>query len=349
MCFGNDGPDIQKIPEFKNTAELMDVVNKYTGTQSVIVTGPDGKKRRVNEKLPYTPEEARKFELVGKMISTTLGNISTLYKYEPKSAIDFAPIIDVFANMSDERIASLSKVADFGNIQREVQEFKQMQDTAIREEYAIRNFQNDEALSHTGRSGGSYAVQSRANMQKNEIDALARSNVESTMYGEDLAAKRLGTNTNVYNLQESGRQGQLDSAMGQYGMLKQDEAEQEARRTGAIKENQNQLGIGMGVDKAELDRNLQNTDAATSLNQYNMESNANIAGYNANVNAISANNRAAQEEYNNRPPGMGEILGNIGGQALSMGANYMTGGAWGAAQGAMGGGGFNTMMNRRAR
>ncbi len=336
MC--GDGPSVQKIPPFHSQAKLMDVLDRITGTQSVIVTGPDGVKRRIQEKLPYTAEEAKKFAAAEEMVSLTMNNILKLRKYDPKSAISFAPIIDVFANMSSERIDSLSKIADFGNIR---QDFKAMQNDLIKEEYGIRNQQNEEALAHAGRGSGSYAAASRANMNKGEIQALQRANVESTMYGEELAAQRLGTNTDIFNLQESGRQGQLQSAEGQYGMLKQDEAEQEQRRLAAMQENNAIMGIGTGIQQAELNRNLQNTNAATSLNQFQAESNAELAAYNANANTIKANNDAEIEAYKNRSPGFGEIAANYVGNNIGQSMNFLSGGMSGGG----GGGGFGSMIS----
>jgi hypothetical protein len=152
MCFGNDSPERPPQLALKpDKEEIMDVFDEVNGVQSVIVTGPDGKKRRINSRMPRTPEEEQRFKMAEDLISTSMQNIIQLYKYNPQSVVDYAPLIETFANLDRKRIESLSRITNLGNIAEEVNTFKQMQSSLIDEQFKIRERDNEEHLAHSGR------------------------------------------------------------------------------------------------------------------------------------------------------------------------------------------------------
>lgn len=339
MCFGNDEPPKNpEIAEAPPLQEMMDMIDEITGTQSVIVTGADGKKRRVNSRLPRSPEEDKRFKFAEKMISSTMQNIKTLYKYNPKSVVDFAPLIDTFSNISADRMKALGEVANIGNIQQDVADFKEMQGTLIDEQFNLRERANEERLAHTGRGSGTYSAESRAAMARAHGLARMEGDTKASMYGEQLASQRLERNKEAFNLQEVGRQGQLASELGKYGLYKEDEADQEQRRQAAIGEQKGMLGIGQGVVTDDLNKALQNRNVENALGEYNAVNGAQIARQNSEINRQMANYKMANENFDKQPPTMGEMAlkagatvvgtyfgGPMGGAAAYKAADSMTG------------------------
>ena len=325
MCFGNDSPPpAPQIAAPPPPPEIMDVIDEITGTQSIVVTGANGKKRRVNSRLPRTPEEEQRYKAAEELIGSSIQNIKQLYQYNPQSAIDFAPIVQTFANINRERLQALGEIANIGNIEQDVQDFKRMQSTLIDEEFRIKNNINEENLAHSGRGSGTYAAESRAAMARNEALARQQGDIQGSVYGEDLASKRLNRNREAFNLGEMGRQGQLQSAQGQYDIAKQHEADMERRRLMAIEENKGLLNIGSAITGQDLSKALQNNNAETSLATFNAQAGDSMNRYNADVNRQKANYAMAMEDYKAQPPTFGEFALNTAGR---VGGAYLTSGA----------------------
>lgn len=331
MCFGSDAPSAPQIGAPPSLAEIMDVIDEITGTQSLIVTGADGKKKRVNSRLPRTEAEQQRFSAAEKLVGSAIKHLKDLNIYKPESLISFAPLIETFASINTQRMDALGQIADLGNIKQDIADFKQMQSNLIDEQFATRNRTSEEGLSHSGRGSGTYAAESRAAMAREHALARQEGDIKANLYGEDIAAKRLGRNTGVFNLQEAGREGQLESAMGQYGIQKDHENDTEKRRLVAIEQNKAMLAAGSGVIQDDLNKALANNNSATSLATYGAENNAKMAHYNADVNRQNVNYQNQMTEYQNRAPSFGEIGMNLVGQGIGA---YMTGGTSLAAQGA---------------
>lgn len=344
MCnsfgFGDDGPNIQKIPDPPPIKEMMDFFNYVTGTQTVTVTGADGKKQRVTTRLPRTPEEMRVLQPAQDMLVSSINGMANLFKYNPKSAIAFAPLIDAVADMNDQTLNDLGQFANLGDIQEKRQEFRDMQRSVIDEQFAMDRMANEERLAHSGRGSGTYAAESRAAMSRAHSLARAEGDARAVMGAEEYAGKRLGTDTNAFNLRQGGRQGTVDAVKTGYGLNKMDEQEQEARRQQALQETKGLFDVGQGVVKYDDWKALQDKTGDQSLNTYLAENNVQNARYGAQVNAINANNRAAQEEYNNRGPSFGEwalgTAGKIGGAMFTGSPDSLAGRAGKKISGAFG-------------
>jgi hypothetical protein len=80
----------------------MDVIDEITGVQSLVTTNANGRKQRVTSRLPRSPEEEQRFKMAEQLIATSMENIQQLYKYDPRSTVDYAPIIQTFANINQE-------------------------------------------------------------------------------------------------------------------------------------------------------------------------------------------------------------------------------------------------------
>lgn len=314
MCFGGDSPPA--APQFgppPPAPEMMDIIDEITGTQSVIVTGADGKKRRVNSRLPQTPEETQKFKAIEDLIASSMKNIQQLYKYNPESAVNYAPLIDTFANLDRQTIQSLSRITNLGNIEQEIGQFKQMQASLIDEQFGNRERENQERMAHQGVGMSTHAAESRAALTRAHALARQEGDAKASMYGEDLASKRLGRNAQAFQLEEMGRNAQRQTAQTQFGLAKEHEADMERRRLRAVEEQKGLLGIGTAMQGNDLKKAMGNNNAATSLATFNAEAADSMNRYNADVNRQNINYQNRMAEYNAQPPGFGEILGNVGG------------------------------------
>ncbi len=323
MCFGNDAPEMQQIPNPPPEKEMMDFISHVTGTQTVTVTGADGKKRRVTTVLPRTPEEAEALKTGQDLLITSMKDIQDLYKYDPKSVISFAPLVNTFANLDQQRLNDLGQIANIGNIQQDIANFKNMQGTLIDEQFAMRERSNEERLAHTGRGSGTYANESRAAMARAHGLARMQGDAQATRDAEDLAAKRLGTNKEAFGLREAGRQGTLEATQADYALNKADEQDQEARRQRALGERKGQFDVGSNVVRYSDWKNLQDKTHDNSLNTYLAENNVQNQRYGQQVNAIKANNEMKMEAYKNKPPSFGEWAVNTGAR---LGGAYLSGG-----------------------
>lgn len=344
MCgslgFGGDRADIKNIPDPPPIKEMMDFFNYVTGTQTVTVTGADGKKQRITTRVPHTPEELRVLQPARDMLVSSINGLARLSKYNKKSAIPFAPLIDAVADMSDQTLNDLGQFANLGDLQEKRQEFRDVQRSIIDEQFAMDRMANEERLAHSGRGSGTYAAESRAAMSRAHGLARAEGDARAVMGAEDYAAKRLGTDTNAFNLRQGGRQGAVDAVKTDYGLNKMDEQDQEARRQQAMQETKGLFDVGKDVSRYDDWKALQDKTGDQSLNTYLAENNVQNARYGAQVNAINANNQAAQNEYNNRGPSFGEwamgTAGKIGGAMFTDSPDTMAGRAGKKISGAFG-------------
>lgn len=316
MCFGNHAPQMQAIPNPPPEKEIMDFVNHLTGTQTVTVTGADGKRRRVTTRMPRTPEEEENIQLGKDLFISSVKDIRDLYKYDPQSVISFAPLINTVNNIANERNFDLSQFADLGNIIRDTNDFREMQKTLIDEQFQLREEADQRRRAHNGRGGGSFAQEARANMARQHGLARAEGDMKARSYAEDLAAKRLSTNKEAFGLREIGREGTLNAAKVDYALQKEDELDQEQRRLRAIQEKRGQMDIGANIIRYDDAKALQDRTQADSLAMYQAENNVQNQRYGQQVGAIQANNQMAMDEYRNRPPTFGEWAAGAVGNAV---------------------------------
>lgn len=333
MCWGDDAPEMQAIPNQPSEKEMMDFFNHITGTQTVTVTGADGKRQRITTKLPTTPEEQRAVQAGKDLVITSLEDLQNLYKYDPRSVISYAPLVQAASNLNHETLQDLGQFANLGDIDQKKQQFREMNRTLVDEQFAMDRMANEERLAHSGRGSGTYAAESRAAMSRAQGLARAEGDARAVMGAEDYAAKRLGTDTQAFGLRQGGRENTLGTVKAEYGLNKADEQDQNQRRLQAIQERGNQFKVGMDVRKYNDWLALQGNTQQDALNTYQAENAVQNQRYGMQVNAIQANNKAKMDEYNNRAPSFGEwamgTAGRLGGAWLSGGMSEIGGGGGG--------------------
>ncbi len=323
MCFGNSVPQAPQISAPPPAPEILDFIDEVSGTQTITVVGPDGKKRRVTQKLPRTPEEENRFRAGEELIRTSIDNLKQLYRYDPASMVSYAPFVETFANLNRERQEALGQIADIGNIAQDVDDFRQMQRTILDKELTRNRRITEENLSHSGLSGSSFGNDLRARLAEQEGIARQKGEVNALNYGEDLSGRRLDRNARAFALQETGRQARFDQAQLGYGLAKEHETDMERRRQNALAENQGLLGIGQNMVGADLNKSQGGRTGELSQNLFQAQANDSLGRYNAGVNAQMANYKMQMDQYNATPPTFGESLMNIGGRAAGAFAGGM--------------------------
>lgn len=331
---GNDSPPPAPAPPPPPPREeLMDFFDEVGGVKSITVTGPDGKKRRVKQRLPRTPEEQRRYEVGEQMIAQSMQNIQELYQYNPGNVVDFAPLIQTFANIDEERMADLAGIANIGNIAESVQRFRDMHTSLNEERFRIENRELEESLARKGLSDSSAGREARAFAARDQGFLRQQADLMAENYGEDLASKRLARNSQTYALNETGREGRLRSAQGEYQLRRDQLSDIEARRQAAIAENTNNLNIGSGLVGQDLNKALGSQVDQLALGTFQAQNADSLNRYTAGVNAQNAAYDRQLGAYNSRPPSFGEMasrgLGALGGAVLT-GSKDSLGGRIGA-------------------
>lgn len=302
--------------------EIMDIIDEITGVKSVVTTNAQGRKQRVTSRLPRSPEEEARFKMGEQLIATSMKNMSDLYKYDPSSSVDYAPIIETFANINQETAQALGQIADIGNIEQEVENFKQMNRTLMEENFSNENRRNESNLSHSGLGKSTYAAESRAAIARNQNIARQQGEVQSSIYGEDLASKRLDRNAQAFGLQQMGRNARMQEAETAYGLAKDYESDVEARRRAAIEENKGLMGVGSAVTGQDLEKSMKNNTAELSLQTFNSQAQDSMNRYNADVNRQQANYQMAMDAYKAKPPSFAESMVGVAGR---LGGSYIGG------------------------
>lgn len=318
---GDDAPQAPQYTAPPPQEEIMDVIDEITGTQSITVIGPDGKKRRKIERLPRTPEEQERFAFGEELIKKSINNINDLYQYNPENVINFEPLLRTFADLNDERVNALGQVANIGNIREDIQAFRDMQ-TALDDDMFMR--QNRAMEENLGRQGlsNSYAGQeARAFAARNENLYRKQSEFNANQYGEDLASKRLGRNAQAFALDETGRAGRLASAQAEFQLRKDQQAEIENKRQTAIGENMNLLKVGSGITGQDLSKALATQAPQIANDTFSRQNADSLQRYTAGVNAQNAAYDRQRHAYDNRPPSFMDLAlqggGAIGGAMLT--------------------------------
>lgn len=329
MSFGNDDPPQYQYVEPPPREEIMDVIDEITGVQSITVTGPDGKKRRKIERLPRTPQEQQLFASGEDLMRRSINNIKNLYQYNPNNVIDFQPLLTTFTNLNNERMNALGQVADIGNIQQDIQDFRNMQSTLDDEMFMRENRALEENLGRRGLSDSYAGQEARAFAARNQDLVRKQSEFNANLYGEDLAAKRLRRNTQAFALDEMGRAGRLQAAEAEFQLRKEQQAEIERRRQTAIGENMNLLKVGSGITGQDLNKALASNAPQLANDTFSRQNADSLQRYSAEVNARNAAYDRELAAYNSRPPSFTDFAlsagGALGGAMLTGAPNTLAG------------------------
>lgn len=309
---GRSTPQAPQLPPQPPAPELMDFLDEISGVQTITTTGPDGKKRRVTQRLPMTPQEQQILDQAERLINQSVTNIERLYQHDPASVVNYQPFIQAFTSINNERMQDLAQIGNFKDIAEKVEQFRTINKNLAMREFESKRRASEEIFARRGISKGTEASEYRAAMAREQELLGQQLDVNAENYGEDLAARRLGREKELYNTRETGRQGRLQEAEVAYNLERQKEQDIKDIRQNSINENLGLMELGQNIQgkgqKSEL--GLQGNNAA--LGVFNAQA--------ANQNQRDANNIARitnqygldMQQHNATPARFGQKILDLG-------------------------------------
>lgn len=320
FVFGGDDhvPLPPVLPPPPKPQEIMDVIDRISGAQSRVVTGPNGKKYREIVRLPRTAEEQRFFNIGGELIREGLKSIQELYKYNPMNVVDIQPVINAIADINEKRAADLSKIADFGDIKQDIQNFRNIQKTMLNDELKRGKNRLENNLAILGRSSGTYGAAQRAYFENEAAKTRQLNDIQALQYGETLAAQRLGRNLKAYEARQGARENQLRNAQLEYTLKQQRQNDLDNRRRELTNESLNQIKLGSGLRGEDMSRAMGSNASELSLRENALRNRSDIDHYNSVVNNLNANyqNQLAHHQATQNQGSFGDFLGGSIGNIL---------------------------------
>jgi len=309
---GRSTPQAPQLPPQPPAPELMDFLDEISGVQTITTTGPDGKKRRVTQRLPMTPQEQQILDQAQRLITQSVGNIERLYQHDPASVVNYQPFIQAFTSINNERLRDLAQIGNFKDIAEKVEQFRTINKNLSMREFESKRRASEEILARRGISKSTEASEYRAAMAREQALLGQQLDVNAENYGEDLAARRLGRETGVYNLREAGRQGRLQEAELAYNMERQKEQDIKDIRQDAINENLGLMELGQNIQgkgqKSELA--LHGNNAA--LGVFNSQAQNQNQRYANDIARVTNQYGLDMQQHNATPARFGQKLMDLG-------------------------------------
>ncbi len=329
----DDPPPAPYIPPVPQPQEILDVIDEVTGTQTITVTGSDGKKRRMIQKLPRSQEEEALYQEAGRLMEKAIGEMKRLYDYDPSQLVHYAPFVEVLNALNNERSEDMAELTKFPDFNGYVQDFKDMQKSIIDEEYKRESNRLEESLAHKGLSDSTTGREERNLLTRHGATARQRAGVEAQLYGEQLKGADLENRTNAFNLREATRQGRLSAAATEYDLQKDYATQLESQRDKALTHQSHLYGVAAGIRGADTNKAMATMAPNMALAEFNATNNNALNYYNADVNRITKQYAMELDAHKAKPPGFGQNLLHLGGMAgmamLGAPSSSVLGG-WGA-------------------
>ena len=305
-------PRPPQLPAPPKPQEIMDVIDEISGTQAVTVTGPDGKKRRVIQRLPRTPQEEQLFRQGEELMSSALQNLKTLYNHDPSQVVDFAPVIETFANINRERAEDLAQITDLGNIQADVDDFKAIQKNLLNEELKQARLSQEQGLVERGHHNSTAGDSLRAQLSREEALARQQVDLNSRMYGDQIADQKFRRNLTAYDLREQGRQGQISQAEKDYALRQQQKQDLEQKHQGEIQSQGALFQMGANLRGEDMHRAMATRAPELGLQQWSQTNQDQMNRYNADINRINTGYQQRLAHHQAQPPSFLETVGSLG-------------------------------------
>jgi hypothetical protein len=315
-------PAPPQFPDPPKPEDMMDVVDKIAGVQSVNVKGADGKTRRVIDRLPRTREEQILYDEAGVLMKNALGTIQELYRQDPLSALNYAPLIDTVNHLNTQRSADIARFVQMPDFSAFAQDFKKMQRTIIDEEFTKAKNAKQADLTRNGYGMDSTAwANASAALDREYAESIAKNDVTSELTARELQEKDIRNRVLSYHLGEEGRQGELGAASMVLSAEQQELAEREARRQRSIQEQSGLFQTGANIRKEDSTLALNNVTSQVAQHTFNAQN----EGYKAGVWGHNAQYAHQLNAFDRKPFNFGEIagyhLGKLGGNMMNPNAS----------------------------
>lgn len=308
----NSAPEYQQMPQPPKMEDIMDVIDTINGVQSITRKGVGGKSQRVIERLPRTREEEILYNEAGRMMTETMRNIQTLSAIDPNSALNFAPYVNAIRGLNEERSADIARLVQMPDFQQFTQQFKDMEQTSIRERF--RDFRNAKQSELAGMGYGMDSTawsNADAAIKAEEEKALRGIDVRSQQLGQEFARGELQNRILGYNLGEESRGARRQSALDILGAEKEQLAERELNREKRMQEQAGMFKVAAGVRGEDQNKAMMSLAPQVSQNLYTQQ----LMAHQAAADTLRYNQA-------NRQPNAGELAGDVLGQ---LGGSIMQG------------------------
>ncbi len=291
-------PKLAPLPEVPKPQEILDFIDEVAGVKFVKARGPNGKEQLIRQKLPKTPQEIA-FERLGEgLITQAIQGIRELQVYDPSAVVKFEPFINVMANLNEERVKDLRGLTNFQNIDRDVNDFRQIQQRFLNEDIIKNRHQLEHGLNQRGLVNSEYGRAQQTKLERGINEARQEAELRAREYGRGIQREQLGQNIAGFNLREEARRTQLGNAQTEYGLRQQQLSDLEAKRQAALNERYNQFKLGAQLRGEEQNRammshapelafNQQNLMNTQQLNAYNMQNQRGLTQHQAEINRLN--------------------------------------------------------------
>ena len=346
MCFGgNDSSPTPQLPSPPPEQEMLDVIDEVNGVQSIVATdAATGKRRRIIQRLPRSPEDQALFDEAGTLMTRAIEESRRLYDYDPSQILDFAPFVTEINRLNTERQGDLAALAHIPDFAQEMNQFKGMQQTILDDAYTRQQNTQQESLNRMGYGHGSTASQElNAVLASERAKAEQRVGVESELYGRDLRRQDMADRSNLYGLREAGRQGQLSDLQARYGLQKDRQRDLENQRDRALNHNQNLLNIGSAIRGADTAQHAASMAPQLQFADWQARNNMAMQRHQAETNRILGQHQLNRADEANQQPGFGSTMLGLGGTV----AGAYFGGPMGAMMGGAAGRSVGGQIGRR--
>jgi hypothetical protein len=310
----NSAPDYQQAPPPPKMEDMMDVIDNVNGVQSITRKGVGGKSQRVIERLPRTREEEMLYNEYGRLMAESMRNIQNLSAIDPNAALNFAPYVNAVRGLNEERAADIARLVQMPDFQQFTQQFRDMEQTAIREQYRdLRNSKQSQL------AGMGYGMDSTAwanvdaAINAEEAKAMRGLDVRAQQVGQEFAKGELQNRILGYNLGEEARGGRRQAALDVLGAEREQLAERELNREKRMQEQAGVFKVAAGMRGEDQTKAMQSVAPQLGQDLYRQQLLAHqVATDTARYNQL------------NRPPNIGEMAGNalgsMGGSIIGEGS-----------------------------
>lgn len=331
MCGRRDSPP--KAPRLAPpppAKEFMDWIDENSGVS--VKTGMNhatGQRYRISQQLPRAPEDQIAYDNSGRLMNQIMDEIEQRRIEDPRTIVEANPYIRFFDSINQNRNNDLIELTGKPDVGRYITEFKDAEIRILDDNFAKYESEIMEDLNSRGYGNSSLAAETRSALAYQRAKAERELHRDALKYGYDSADREIDRNTNLYNLREAGRVGQIGAEEAKYGLQRDYAQSLIDQNQRAITNRAGLFEMAQGIRDRDIKKRMMGTQFAAnqSLAEMQAENNAQYAGYNADVNRQVLQHRMDVDAFNSKPPSLEQKL--IDGAIVAGG--YMMGGPAGGA------------------
>lgn len=276
------------VPDLIDPKTLID---EFAGLQFVETTGPDGRKTRRLMQIPRSPEELAVLEPAREVVRNALMNVAALAQEDNRAAQYFAPFIETWASINDERAQSMARIFNLPDIENTVMSLRNINKRNIEDQYLTTKAEFLAQMRERGLSGSSFEREQLNRMDTSFAESKNKNEIFAAEWGQNFMANTIRNAQAQYGLE--------DQVLGE--RLRKSAAEYEGNvqnHNNFIQQRLQTHMAGMQMGDQQLARDAAIKQGAQLPNLVNQQvggDNANVFNrFNAGSAAQAADNQAAR-------------------------------------------------------